>query len=79
MRPKSSSLASTQLAVFGGGGMLPKVLDPKNTIPTIKHGGGNIMLWGQLHCIRGTMVKSWADAFFCKNCVFLTHAMEIFK
>ncbi len=23
MRPKSNSLASTQLAVFGGGGMLP--------------------------------------------------------
>ncbi len=37
--------------------------DPKNTIPTIKHAGGNIMLWecffakgiGQLHCIKGTM------------------------
>ncbi len=38
------------------------VYDPKNTIPIIKHGGGN-MLWGcfsakgtgQLHCIKGTM------------------------
>ncbi len=37
--------------------------DPKNTIHTVKHGGGNIMLWGcfsakgtgQLHRVKGTM------------------------
>ncbi len=40
--------------------------DPKNTIPTVKHGGGNIMLrgcfsakgTGQLHCIKGTMDRA---------------------
>ncbi len=40
--------------------------DPKNTIPTIKHEGGNIMLWecfsdkgiGQLHRIKGTMDRA---------------------
>ncbi len=43
MRPKSSSLASPQLAMFGGGGMLP--MTPR-TPSHHQHGGGNIMLWG---------------------------------
>ena len=39
--------------------------DPKNTIPTVKHEGGNIMLWGcfsakgtgRLHHIEGLMYR----------------------
>ncbi len=47
MRPKSSSLASTHRVWRRRNA----VCGPKNTIPTIKHGGGNIMLWGVL--LRG--------------------------
>ncbi len=56
MKPKPSSLASTQLAMFGGGGMLP--MTPRTPSPPSNR-CGNIMLWGvfsakgtrQLHCM----------------------------
>ncbi|KAJ0004848.1 hypothetical protein NQD34_011062 [Periophthalmus magnuspinnatus] len=43
---------------------------PKNTIPTVKHEGGNIMLWGcfsahgtgRLHCIKERVTR----AMYCK-------------
>ncbi|KAI4892929.1 hypothetical protein NFI96_014175, partial [Prochilodus magdalenae] len=34
-------------------------LHPKNTIPTVKHGGGNIMLWGLFLC-KGTRTTARA-------------------
>ncbi len=36
--------------VFRKGGMLP--MTPKNTNPTVKHGGGNMLLWG-VFLLRG--------------------------
>ncbi len=54
MRPKSSSLASTQLAVFGGGGMLP--MTPRTPSPPSNMEletlcfGGVFLLRGQDNC-----------------------------
>uniref|UniRef100_A0A3B4TCH2 Tc1-like transposase DDE domain-containing protein n=1 Tax=Seriola dumerili TaxID=41447 RepID=A0A3B4TCH2_SERDU len=49
--------------------------NPKNTIPTVKHGGGNIILWGcfsakgtgQLHCIEGRMDGAMYREILAKN------------
>ncbi len=54
MRPKSSSLASTQLAVFGGGGMLPMTprtpSPPSNMEVETLFFGGVFLLRGQDNC-----------------------------
>ncbi len=50
MRPKSSSLASTQLAVFGGGGMLPmtpRTPSPPSNMEVETCFGGVFLLRGQ--------------------------------
>ena len=48
---------------------------PKNTIPTVKHGGGNIMIWrcfssrgtGRLHVIEGRMDGTMYRDILAKN------------
>ncbi len=54
MRPKSSSLASTQLAVFGGGGMLPMTPRTPSPPPNMEVEtlcfGGVFLLRGQDNC-----------------------------
>uniref|UniRef100_A0AAY5JWM6 Transposase Tc1-like domain-containing protein n=1 Tax=Esox lucius TaxID=8010 RepID=A0AAY5JWM6_ESOLU len=60
MRPKSSSLASTQLAMFGGAGMLP--MTPRTPSPlsnmeveTLCFGGFSAKGTGQHHRFKGLM------------------------
>ncbi len=60
MRPKSSSLVSTQLVVFGGGGMLPMTprtpSPPSNMEVETLCFGGVFLLRGQDNC---TASKGW--------------------
>ncbi len=60
MRPKSSSLASTQLAVFGGGGlsMTPRTPSPPSNMEVETLCFGSVFLLrgtGQLHRVKRTM------------------------
>ncbi len=60
MRPNLSSLASTQLAVFEGGGrlpMTPRTPSPRQTCRRKHYALGCFSAkgTGQLHCIKGTM------------------------
>ena len=67
----------TKIELFGINSSLEeeKCSNPKNTIPTVKHGGGNLMLWGcfsakgtgRLHRIKGRMIGDMYWEFFCNN------------
>ena len=57
---------------------------PKNTIPTVKHGGGNLMLWGcfsakgtgRLHCIEGRMNGAIVPGNFGRQSPSLSESTE---
>ncbi len=68
MKPKPSSLASTQLAVFEGGGMLPMTprtpSPPSNIEVETLYFGGVFMLRGQDNCTACTLLALTCAARF---------------
>uniref|UniRef100_A0AAY5KWE3 Tc1-like transposase DDE domain-containing protein n=1 Tax=Esox lucius TaxID=8010 RepID=A0AAY5KWE3_ESOLU len=59
--------------------------NPKNTIPTVKHGGGNIILWGcfsakgtgRLHCIKGRMDGAMYREILANNLLPSVRALKM--
>ncbi|CDQ73294.1 unnamed protein product [Oncorhynchus mykiss] len=59
--------------------------NPKNTIPTVKHGGGNIILWGcfsakgtgQLHLIEGRMDGAMYREILANNLLPSVRALKM--
>ena len=59
--------------------------NPKNTIPTMKHGGGNLMFWGcfsakatgQLHRIEGRMNGAMYREILANNLLPSVRALKV--
>ncbi len=59
--------------------------NPKNTIPTVKHGGGNIMLWGcfsakgtgRLYRIEGRMDGAMYREILANNLLLSVRALKM--
>ena len=83
MKPKSSSVGINSTSRVWR--RRNASYDPKNTIPTVKHGGGNIMLWGcfsakgtgQLHRIKGTMDRAMYRQILGENLLPSARALKM--
>ncbi len=83
MKPKYNFLVKTQLVVFGG--EKNAELHPKNTISTVKHGGGNIMLWGcfsakgpgRLICVKERMNGAMYREILSENLLPSARALKM--
>ncbi len=51
--------------------------DPKNTIPTVKHRGGNIMLWGVFFLLRGQDNSTASKGQWMGPCTVRSRALKM--
>ena len=73
MKQKYNCLAIMTIVMFGGKGDACK---PKNTMPTVKHRGGSIMLWGCFAAgVTGALHKI-DDIMMQENCVYIEAASQ---
>ncbi len=80
---QNRTFGKTQLVMFGGERMLSCIQE--NTIPTVKHGGGNIMLWGcfsakglgRLICVKERMNGAMYSEILSENLLPSARALKM--
>ncbi len=83
MKPKYNFLVKTQLVVFGGERMLSCIQRPPYLL--VKHGGGNIMLWGcfsakgpgRLICVKERMNGAMYREILSENLLPSARALKM--